>query len=622
VAADAVNDSTRGRVTPAGYGLIVDRARSRRCRALLITSGLALLWAWSISFSGGFFLRLGQVRISSRNPNHPLLTALLALAAAWITAPRGLRWPTLVSEWCWLAGKLDKVIPRLTASQMQRLVTGTAGLLAVTVLWLGLTRGAFVAGGPDPYGYVSQATLWLTGIPRIELPQAGLLPDGVPLEALVPLGYRLATNGTSLVPSYSPGFPMQMALMERLGPQDSMFFVMPVLAAVAVWATYRLGTMLAGRAAGLIAALFLATSPAVLLQLTNMPMSDIPAMAWWTVALVLLPRSSRISALLMGAAVGVAILTRPNLAPLALILGAFLAWDIAANRVARSVPVQRVVFFGVGSVSACLTIAYLNNYWYGSPLTSGYQPLADLYGPEYFWPNITDYTRRLLDSQGPLVFVAAAGPAFLWRNRANGTETVGRRSILIIYTAFAIGVYLCYALYVPLDTWWTLRFLFPAFPVAFVFLGVALLNLPASLPAPARWLSVLVLVGTTVAHAVAFAHTNSLLDSTAEWRYATAGRYIAQRLPERAVLFSMLHAGSARYYSGRLTVRYDLIPPQLFERTIAHFQQQGFVPFLLLDDGERGHFVDRFMGATSLAALDWQPVAAFDGVAIYDVTAK
>jgi hypothetical protein len=54
----------------------------------------------------------------------------------------------------------------------------------------------------------------------------------------------------------------------------------------------------------------------------------------------------------------------------------------------------------------------------------------------------------------------------------------------------------------------------------------------------------------------------------------------------------MLHAGSARYYSGRLTVRYDLIPPQLFERTIAHFQQQGFVPFLLLDDGERGHFVE------------------------------
>jgi len=61
------------------------------------------------------------------------------------------------------------------------------------------------------------------------------------------------------------------------------------------------------------------------------------------------------------------------------------------------------------------------------------------------------------------------------------------------------------------------------------------------------------------------------------------------------------------------------LTPQLLERAIAHFQKQGYVPFLLLDDDERGHFVDRFTGATSLAALDWEPVAALDGVAIYDV---
>lgn len=100
------------------------------------------------------------------------------------------------------------------------------------------------------------------------------------MEVLVPIGYRLGTYGASLVPTYSPGFPMQMGLMERLGPQGSMFFVMPVLGAVAVWATYLLGTIVAGRLAGMIAALFLATSPAFVMQLTHMPMSDIPAMAW------------------------------------------------------------------------------------------------------------------------------------------------------------------------------------------------------------------------------------------------------------------------------------------------------------------------------------------------------
>ena len=594
-------------------------SRSTSSRVLLITVSLTLLWAWAISFTGGFLIEIGPARISSRNPQNPILLAIIAFAAAWVLAPRGRKTDTMIAESNWLAGTLERVFPRLTASQTRWLVTGTAGLVAVAVVWLGIARGAFVAGGADSYGYVSQAQLWLAGIPRVDLPQVGVLPDGVPLEVLVPLGYRFGTDGASLVPTYAPGFPMQMALMERLGPPGSMFFVMPVFAGVAVWTTYLLGTIMAGRVAGMIAALFLATSPAFVLQLTHMPMSDIPAMAWWTVALVLLPRSSRTSALLAGAAVGTAILTRPNLAPLALVLGAFLLWDLAAKRVVRLVGIQRLLLFGIGSVPACLMVAYLNDYWYGSPLTSGYGPLAGIYSWVYFWPNIRDYMLRLLDSQGPLVLAAAAAPAFLWKHRATEGETAGPRSILVAYTGFAIGVYLCYAFYVPLDTWWTVRFLFPAFPVGFAFLSVALLSLPARLPAPTRRLLVLVLVGTAIAHATAFGSAYSLSDSSEERRYATAGRYIAQQLPERAVFFTMLHGGSARHYSGRLTVRYDLIPPPLFESTIAHFQRQGYAPYLLLDLGEREHFVARFSGATPLADLDWQPVATVDRVAIYDL---
>jgi hypothetical protein len=298
-------------------------------------------------------------------------------------------------------------------------------------------------------------------------------------------------------------------------------------------------------------------------------------------------------------------------------------WNAAAKRHTQSLAIQRLLRFGIGSVPACFVVAYLNAYWYGSPLASGYGALAGgLYRWDYFWPNVADYTERMIGSQGPLVVLGLVAPVLLWRGQAAEQGDARSRSILVTYTAFAIAVYLCYAFYVPLDTWWTLRFLFPAFPVAFVFVSAALLSMPARLPAAARWLAVVVLVGTGAAHAVAFGRSNSSFDSARDWRYATAGRYIADKLPERAVFFTRLHSGSARYYSGRLTVRYDLIPPQLFERAIAHFQQQGFVPFLLLDDSERGLFVDRFTGATSLAALDWQPVAVFDGVAIFDATAK
>ena len=601
----------------------IPASQSKPCRLLLIASGLALLWAWSISVSGGFIFEIGQLRISSRHSNHPFGFALLTLAAAWLVAPRGRRWPTAVGEFSALARTLKKRLPRLTPPQSRALVTGTAVLITVAVVLVGVFRGAFVAGGPDSYGYVSEARLWRDGIPRVELPRVGVLPDGIPLEALVPLGYRLGTDRMSIVPTYSPGYPMAMALVDRVGPAGSMFLVMPLLAGIAVWTTYLLGSIAAGRVAGMIAALMVATSPAFDLQLTHGPMSDIPAMALWTVVLVLLPRSSRNSVFLAGVVAGTAILVRPNMAPLALVPGALLLWNVAARRPARSLAIQRLLLFGIGSVPACLVVAYLNDYWYGSPLASGYGSLGEgLYGWNYFWPNAADFTRRIVDSQSPLVVAGLGAPMLLWRNQADEQRHALPRSILVTYTAFAIAVYLCYAFYVPLDTWWTLRFLFPAFPVAFVFVSAVLLSMPKRLPPEARWLAVVVLVGTAAAHAIAFGRANSSFDSAKEWRYATAGRYIAEKLPERAVFFTMLHSGSARYYSGRLTVRYDLIPPQLFERAIAHFQGQGYVPFLLLDDGERGHFVERFTGATSLAALDWQPAAEFDGVAIYDVTAK
>jgi hypothetical protein len=591
-------------------GLTGDRRGSRPCRILLIAAGLALLWAWTISFTGGFLVEIGWLRISSRNTQNPLLLTIVAFAAAWLLGPRRHRTPTLMAELTWLAGALGNVFPRLTASQTRWLVALTAILIAVAVALFGIFRGAFVAGGPDPYGYVSQAHLWLAGIPRVELPDVGVLPDGVPLETLVPLGYRLGPDGVSLVPTYSAGFPMQMALMERLGPSGSMFYVMPLLAGVAVWMTYVLGNMIAGRVAGMIAALFLATSPAFVTQLTHMPMSDIPAMAWWAIALVLVPRSTWSSALVGGAAAGAAVLTRPNLAPLVLILGAFLVWDLFAKRVAPRVGIQRLLLFSAALVPACLAVAYLNNYWYGSALASGYGQLAGgLYQWNYFWPNIADFGRRIADSQSFLAFGAVAAPMFL----------SGNRGILCMYSAFAIAVYLCYAFYVPLDTWWTLRFLFPAFPIVFVFLSAVILGATAFLPARSQWLAVLVLVCAITAHAIAFGRTTSSFDSTLDWRYATAGRYIARQLPERGVFFAMLHGGSVRHYSGRLTVRWDVIPPALLETVIGHFQRQGYAPFLILDDGERELFVARFSGVTPLAALDWTPVATIDGVAIYDL---
>ncbi len=106
----------------------------------------------------------------------------------------------------------------------------------------------------------------------------------------------------------------------------------------------------------------------------------------------------------------------------------------------------------------------------------------------------------------------------------------------------------------------------------------------------------------------------------AEQRYVAAGQYISAKLPERAALLSMQHSGSARYYSGRLTVRYDFLPPAQLDPVIEELRRLGYYPYLLLDDWEEPVFRERFKGQSALAPLDWWPVAMIQGnhVRIYD----
>ena len=116
---------------------------------------------------------------------------------------------------------------------------------------------------------------------------------------------------------------MTMALFERLGGSRAVFWVVPLLGGVAVWAAYLLGRSVAGPWCGALAAVLLASSPAFLFQLTCAPMSDLAAAAWWTLALALLFSGTNVAALGSGVVAAIAILTRPNLVPLAIVPGAF-----------------------------------------------------------------------------------------------------------------------------------------------------------------------------------------------------------------------------------------------------------------------------------------------------------
>lgn len=578
-------------------------------RGLLQLATLAYAVTLAIALTGGGILTLGALRLSARGTRNPLLVLALAVAAALALAPRGRRWRTLADEWGAITAPLERAVTRLPTSGASA-ARAAAGLVAVAVVAAGLLIGAGAAGAADSYGYVSQAKLWASGVLHVEQPLIHDLPADVPPEVLVPLGYRLSTDRNSLVPVYSAGYPMVMAVFERIGGPDAVYVVMPLLGGVAVWCTYLLGAGLVSPAAGLVAAALLATSPAVLFILTHSPMSDIPAMAWWTLALALGLGSSSRAALLAGLAAGAAILTRPNLVPLALIAGALPA--LRAWTVSTGAAVRTLLLFGVGPVIASLVVAGLNTLWYGAPTEAGY---GDLAGVLYRWGFLGETLQRypvwLWDSQRWTLLAAAAGLAALWTHRVR----VAQPRPLAVCGLFAIGVCLSYAFYLPLEEWWTLRFLFPAFPMLCLLAAIGVMLLPAR-PLMIRAAAVVLIT----ALGISSARDRAAFDTEHERRYITMGRYIAERLPERAAILSMIHSGSANFYSGRLTLRWDMLRPEQLDPVVEELRRRGYTPYILLDDFEEQQFAKYFAGASRLAALDWTPVMALPRVRLFDAT--
>jgi hypothetical protein len=209
--------------------------RPRLVRVLFLLGGLVLCWTVFVMWTGGIVFHVGGVRISSRGHRNSTLLGLLSLALAWMAAPRGHRRQVLTAEYHRLAGWASVIVDRVPA-MLRRPVT-LALVAAIGVVLIGFTEGAFVVFGSDSYGYVSQAHLWTIGELRRQPALARDLGPSVPLEWQSPLGYRPSIDGITIAPTYSPGLPLVMAVFERLFGPESVFWVVPLLAGVLIWAT-------------------------------------------------------------------------------------------------------------------------------------------------------------------------------------------------------------------------------------------------------------------------------------------------------------------------------------------------------------------------------------------------
>lgn len=469
-------------------------------------------------------------------------------------------------------------------------------LIVALVVMVGFLRGSGIAGGSDSYGYISQADLWLNGEPQISQPAARNVPWPVGQWTFSPLSYRPSPSRDAIVPIVSPGFPLILAALMFAGVHCAAKVVVPITAGIFVAATYAIGRRAGSDQLGAAAAWLLATSPIVLYTLMS-PMSDMPAAAFWALAVYGCLHASQIGATLGGTAAAIAILIRPNLAPVALVIALWLiARDFRLPTLRARI--ARTILFAIPVALGCIAVAAINEHLYGSPTSSGYGDPRTLFSPDRIGANIFRYGWWLIETQTPL---AVLGLLALWVppvSFAKRRLEMEGRSLLGAMSLTVIGCYLVYQIF---DAWWYLRFLLPCWPAICV--GTARVLAGPSGQGFNRTAKILLLsVGV---YGLWYAYEAGAFDiGRGEQRYVTIARLVRNATPPNSVIIATQHSGSVRYYGERMTLRYEVLSERWLDGTIAWLEKRGIHAYILLDDWEHDLFKKKFADKNVLGRLD------------------
>ncbi len=408
-----------------------------------------------------------------------------------------------------------------------------AGLCATS-----LSLGSHVASGSDSYGYVSQAQLWSQGslIQPEPLVRLAAWPNAA--ATLAPLGYRPAQRAFANVPTYAPGLPILMALARTVGGPCAVYVVVPITAALLVWFTYLLALRVSDPLVALGAAVWMASSPTLFFMMM-WPLSDVPVSACWLLALLIAASSTTWKgALATGAVSGLAILIRPNLVPLAIVPAGLVLFRMAT--LDRSSWRRAALAIAAGLLPFAAGVAVLNASLYGSPLESGYGSLSWLFRIERVRRNFVLQTGWLVESQGWYLLAVLLGGALQLRRGFGNVLTWG--------LAFAALVWCAYLPYHSFDAWWYLRFLLPAFPIVFIVAVDGVASVSGWFGPTVRVVVTSLFVVSAAAHGVVFARGKGIVGlGEGEQRAIETASFVAQSLPEKAVLVSGQHSGSIRY---------------------------------------------------------------------------
>lgn len=553
-----------------------------RRRVLALAAGFFIV-AVLLAVSGGFRVTAGGLRISARSP--------LPAAAATLTA---------LAAWYFLARRSNSVSFDLDAAfqLLERRSSIITLSIAIASGLVAFFYATLAAAGADASGYLSEAKLLAEGRLAYRDTLASIV-GGWQSGLTAPLGWRPGAVAGWQSPTYPPGLPLLMAIPHWAGGSVAAASVVAVSAAIAVWSTGTIASRLSGVAA-IVAAITLAALPVFIYQSVQ-PMSDVPVTAAWLLCWLALIRpalsdsGSRASGArgvegspaVAGVACAIAVLIRPNLAPLAIVPLVFVSTS-ARHAVAFALPV---------ALSA-LALMWAQWQWYGSPLRSGYGTVSELFALANIRPNVLFYGSVLI-STAPILLLAPIGAWLVRRDR--------RAWALTTFAALVVAAYLTYACF---DHWSYFRFLLPALAIGSIFVGAAVARVVAGLPAFAR-APVTFAVALAIA-AVGIANAR-VLDAFAlkdqHHRIVQLGEHLNTSIPADAVIVAGEQSGSMRYYTSRPVVRWEAASAEDLMRALAALQAANRPVWFVLDAWELEPFRAKF-GSVPPAALDWPPAVS------------
>jgi hypothetical protein len=558
----------------------------RRAATLLFLGLIAALFAVFVGLTGGIDTRIAGVAVRSRSWERPATVAIALLGAGLFFVRR---------LFAGVPARLFRALPALT------LVWGAVAALAF---------GTYAAGGADSFGYISQAELLAHGRLTDTMPSHPAFDWPDTAVTLTPLAFTHGPHPGELVPVYPPGLPLLMAPLTWIHSY-AVFLVVPLCAVFTLWGCLRLGRELEDEQAGILGAVLLSVSATFLLQAMQ-PMSDVPVTAAWLAALLLARRPSPTAAALAGLVASLAVMIRPNLAPLVLFV--IVTCATAQAQGLRGRTRVRMLVCAACMLPGIVVLGYIQNARYGSPLGSGYGSFHDLFGLANIRPNLSRYPRWLTMAHSPFLWLWLLAP--LWLRHASARA---RRFGWIGYgfAAAVIAAYLPYVYFRP-DEWSYTRFLLPALPFILVFAAGVMLS------AARKWIPSMPL-GAAATLILAIAVWSLSMASSlgvfrmweGERKYPRVGLFVRDRLPKSAFVLAAQHSGSLRYYSHRPTLRWDLLDRASLDHALTSMRNAGYDPFLVVDAGEDQAFLRRFSGTGQRGVEALAPLATIGNTTVY-----